>query len=382
MGQIKPFENFDGGVHVMKRYVSAFPLLAVFLFFIGLAVLVISGLFPGFAELISDTVGFALRITLAKLTSFLPFSVAEVLVVFGLLTVVGLAAYIIFKSSGKEKTIRCIVTVIAILSIVFNIYVFTLGVGYKRIAIENKLYLTGTDEITADNLDYTLRLLAEKTEYCVKKVQFNDDGASICPYDTAELSEMICEAYARLDEEYPELKLRAFESKAKPALSSGFLTSVEILGIYSFFTGEANVNTVYPDYTLPYSIAHEFAHQRGIARENEANFIAFLVCIRSDDSYIKYSGYLNMLEYVAAALGKTDAELLKSAYSDMDSKIISELLAYSRFYQEHKNVNLSKISSFINDKYLKSQGTEGIVSYGLATELCVEYYRKDIHRAD
>ena len=48
------------------------------------------------------------------------------------------------------------------------------------------------------------------------------------------------------------------------------------------------------------------AHQRGIAREDEANFIAFLVCMASDDPYIRYSGYLEVYEYVASSLYSDD----------------------------------------------------------------------------
>ena len=91
------------------------------------------------------------------------------------------------------------------------------------------------------------------------------------------------------------------------------MSDLQISGIYSFFTGEANVNVEYPDYCLPFTAAHELSHQRGICRENEANFVAFLVCIGSEDDYIRYSGYLNVYEYLASALYRADKELYKSA---------------------------------------------------------------------
>ena len=48
--------------------------------------------------------------------------------------------------------------------------------------------------------------------------------------------------------------------------------------------------------------------------------------------------------------------------------------AYNEFYYANKNEFLSDISHFFNDNYLKLQGTEGVISYGLVTELCVKYY--------
>ena len=54
--------------------------------------------------------------------------------------------------------------------------------------------------------------------------------------------------------------------------------------------------------------------KRGISREDEANFIAFLVCEASEDPYVRYAGYMNLLQYVMNALYKTDPALYKTAY--------------------------------------------------------------------
>ena len=81
-----------------------------------------------------------------------------------------------------------------------------------------------------------------------------------------------------------------------------------------------------------------------------------------------------MFEYVASALGRTDRELLLSVYDDIDEKLLSELRAYSNFCADNKNEFWGTVSDKVNDTYLKSQGTEGIVSYGLVVELCIRYY--------
>ncbi len=360
----------------MKRYFSLFSLISLSLCLFAIFILIIAAVNAGFAEFISGTVGYAVRIALAKTTDFLPFSLAEAVVSVSFILLVLFVVLAFVRFPGKQRAIRNFITLLSVFSLVFTAYVFTLGVSYKRIPLSEKLEFSDNYEISADSLDFTLKILSDGAALALEEISFDENGATVCPHGVAELSEIISTAYLRLDAELPELELKTFSSRAKPALSSGLLTSLEILGIYSFFSGEANVNTVYPDYTLPFSIAHEFAHQRGIARENEANFIAFLVCIRATDPYVRYSGYMNMLEYIASALGKTDYERLQTAYSDMHPGIISELKAYSEFYKQHKNEILSKISSFVNDNYLKAQGTEGVISYGMVTRLCVEYYAK------
>ena len=61
----------------------------------------------------------------------------------------------------------------------------------------------------------------------------------------------------------------------------------------SYKTIESNINTNYPDFIVASSAAHEMAHQRGVARENEANFTSFVVLSSSDDTFLKYSAYLD-----------------------------------------------------------------------------------------
>ena len=85
------------------------------------------------------------------------------------------------------------------------------------------------------------------------------------------------------------------------------MSRLGLSGFYMPFTGEPNFNDAQPDFDLPYVIAHEKAHQRGFAREDEANFIAFLVCVNSTDPYLRYSGYLNALRVVGAFVSSDPA---------------------------------------------------------------------------
>jgi hypothetical protein len=117
------------------------------------------------------------------------------------------------------------------------------------------------------------------------------------------------------------------------------------------------------------------SHQRGIAREDEANFMAFLVTVASDDPYIRYSGYLNAYEYVANALWRADRELYYKAVARLNTEVKDEMAAYSAFYDQYRDSTVSQVSNTINDSYLQSQGTPGTVSYGMVVDLTVAYYR-------
>ena len=192
------------------------------------------------------------------------------------------------------------------------------------------------------------------------------------PYSFEELSDKICEAYATVSDSYGVVP--KISTRAKPIYFSGAMSTLRITGIYTFYTGEANVNMAYPDYNLPFTVAHELAHQRGIMREDEANFLAFLVCISSSDPYIRYSGYLNMYEYLITSLYKTDRELWKKQASRLNVRSIADIKAANDVYEKYADTVVGDISHSVNDMYLQANGTQGTVSYGLVTRLAVAYY--------
>jgi len=310
---------------------------------------------------------------MAEITDILPFSLAEIILLSVPLLITALIVAVCRNDFGKERAIKLAVRIFAVISVFYFLYVFTLGASYKRVPIAEKLDISDT-EVTDESLYNTLMILKEKAEAELDFIEFSDSGESISGMTVEQISAEVCIGYDRLNEKYPALSVGNLKTDAKAVLLSRGMTALDLTGIYSFFTGEANVNVHFPDYCTPFTVAHELAHQRGIARENEANFIAFLSCISSDNAYIRYSGYLNMYEYIASALNKTDKDSLSAVYAITDARIMGEMRAYREFYLENQNELLGAISSFINDKYLKAQGTEGIISYGLVVELCVAYY--------
>ena len=153
------------------------------------------------------------------------------------------------------------------------------------------------------------------------------------------------------------------------------MTYTHMSGMYTYYTGEANLNVNFPDYNLPYTAAHELAHQRGVLPENEANFVAFLVCAESDDPYIRYSGYMNMYEYLNSALYSADYDTFAEVYGSLDRRAIYEMRAYNKFFEKYRDNVAATVSSTLNDNYLKAQGqTAGEKSYGMVVDLAVAYY--------
>ncbi len=355
-----------------KKCIPLFTIPCFAVAAISIAVYFIGANNMAFAEWVAVNIGHPMRFAFAKITGIVDFSIAEVLIILSPVLLF-LIIYFAAAKDGIKERIRYFVSVLAIISFVLSAYVYVLGIGYYREPSYQKIGIEAKDP-SKEALYETLLLLKNGCEELADEIDFSEDGSSASSISFDEICKDVCLGYERLAEEYPDFELEVFDSKAKEVKNSFVMTYLDILGIYTFFTGESNVNVHYPDYTVPFTVAHEFAHQRGISRENEANFIAFLVCIRADDPYVRYSGYMNMFEYLASAYAKIDREGLTEVYSEMDRRLYGELKAYSVFYNENKSEILGKISNFFNDNYLKLQGTGGTVSYSMVVKLCVDYY--------
>lgn len=362
----------------MRRKENKKPLIPLFakillvLAVIALLIFEISNRNAEFAEWMTSNPGYLLRRSLAFVSNVIPFSLGELLVVLSPLIVISVIVTAARKN-GFRARVRFLAGFLALVSLFYTSYVFMLGVGYQRTRLNSRLGLPSA-EINEQSLVDTMLALKGECESLLDEISYLESGSSEANISFDEMCDEILEGYKRLEADYPELNIKTFDSRAKQVYLSRALTAFEISGVYTFFTGESNVNVYYPDYGIPFTLAHELAHQRGIARENEANFIAFLVCARAENAYVRYSAYMNMFEYVSSALSRTNRDRFREIYLTVDPRIRGEISAFNDFYYAHKNELMSKISDFLNDNYLKASGTEGIISYGLVVELCVAYY--------
>ena len=121
--------------------------------------------------------------------------------------------------------------------------------------------------------------------------------------------------------------------------------------------------------------AHEFAHQRGIAPEDEASFIELIVGLYSDDPYIRYSCCLDIYSTISSNLYKASKELYSKLVSEyLDERVRGEFIAYSTMFEKYRDNEVAKVSDKVNDSYLKSQGqSAGTKSYDMVYSLAVSY---------
>ena len=328
---------------------------------------------PAFADWFNRYIGAAVRAGLAYLTGWIPFSFAELLILaIPLIFVLMLRVAVTHYSSTWREVLRYCAELLALLLCFYILFVWGFGTGYHASTIEDKLGLD-RQPVSAEELEQTARYLIEQISLEQENITYRPDGFSVMPYSHSEMNARLLDAYDDICDRYAFVQ--RLRSRIKPVILSEPWTYTHIAGVYTYFTGESNLNMHFPDYTLPYTAAHELAHQRGIAREDEANFLAFLVCIASEDAYIRYSGYLNLYEYVASALYSADPERYFAVLDTVNSDMCGELIAYNDFFAQYRETVVSEVSGAINDTYLKLQGTEGAKSYGRVVDLAVAWYK-------
>lgn len=327
-----------------------------------------------FADGFNQTVGHGVRFLLSLPTTLLPFSLAEALLI--LLPIFLIAACVLGyrKYCASWRHVFVYVGILASsLAVILILFVWSFAAGYYAPTLDQKLELERTP-VKKEELVSTAELLVRELEELSGEIVSAESGESVMPYSYGEMNEKLLSAYEKAADKYQIFN--TFYSRVKPVMLSEPMSYTHITGVYTFFTGEANINVHFPDYTVPFTAAHELAHQRGIAREDEANFVAYLVCMESDDVYIRYSGALSMYEYVLSALRSADAEAYRESYLSLPKAVQAEEEAYSIFFEKYRENTAATITQATNDTYLKSQGAEaGTKSYGMVVDLAVALYR-------
>ena len=183
--------------------------------------------------------------------------------------------------------------------------------------------------------------------------------------------------YDSISEQYPVLRLS--DRQAKSLVFSRLQSILGYTGIYFPFTGEANVNTDQTGWLVPFTIAHEMAHQRFVAAEQECNFIGILACITSDDPVFQYSGYLMGLVYLINAVSALSPELgqeiMRQTFTDAVYVDWNDNYDYWQALKTPAREAASEAMDEVYDGYLKSQGQSlGLMSYNACVDLLVNYF--------
>ncbi len=151
--------------------------------------------------------------------------------------------------------------------------------------------------------------------------------------------------------------------KAKPSLLGNIMAYMGVEGYFNPLTGEAQVNAHTPAFMQPFVIAHEMAHQTGIAAEDDANLMAYMQCVQSADVSFHYSAYLNIWLYAHRTVRRMDSTVAKRLKAQLNQLTIHHMDTLRQLRRKYDS-RAGDYSSNIYDAYLKLGNQKlGVESY-------------------
>ncbi|MBU3177436.1 DUF3810 domain-containing protein [Clostridium estertheticum] len=363
----------------MKFSLSRKQLFLILLLPIGILLTQLCRVFPNFTERFYSLFIYKIIVTnISSITGFFPFSLAECIII-SFSTFVLWYIYKTIFSLLRHKNKRTIIlknmllNALAISGLIYFSFQLLWGFNYQRLPLAKTLKLD-VHNSTTNELAHLCKDLITSSNTLREKISQNKNGVMELPYNKKVILETAHLGYDKASLQFVILK--GTYGAPKGILFSHPMCYTGITGFYFPFTSEININIAEPDSYLPFTISHEMAHQIGFAKEDEANFIAYIACINNPDINFKYSGTLAALTYSLGSLRQYDPQKYKELISVCSKGVLNDMLYNENFWKNYSGC-IEKISEGINDTYLKSASQRsGLKSYSAMVDLLLANYRK------
>ena len=302
------------------------------------------------------------------------FSVAELLYAIAagvVLLWLGAAVRRLITEKGRRGRIvyRFVLTVVCTVLTVYAGFSLLWGVNYYAESFQEQSGVYAR-ESTPEELARVTEYFARQLAGCADQVQRDENG--LFAESRADIFAHSVRVFDGIYDEFPCLVME--DRVPKGVRFSTALSAMDFTGFYFPFTGEANLNIDSPACYLPSTIAHEMAHQRGIASEQECNFIAIAASTTAQSPAYRYSGWLMGFTYLSNALYRADQEAWKQVRVLLPDTVVADLRDNSAYWAEFEGP-VNDAAQKVYDSFLKSSGeSRGTQSYGTVVDMLMAYY--------
>ncbi len=322
-----------------------------------------------FAEFVVQWIGNPYKLVAGFLSSFLPFSLAEL---FWCVAIVGLIWYLVWgvtKIVKDKKGLDIFIMSLGLVLCGYNIMTSLWSVNYQIPSKLSYLELEASG-VYGQDLYETCRAYARSLNELNAEV--TRDEAGLFYYDVNQILEESAYVFEGVEQEYG--LTHWFPMEAKAMNFSWLMSRMKYTGFYFAYTGEANVNVNQPLAYIPFTAAHELAHAREEAREQDCNFLAVMACRSSESIAYQYSGTLVAYIYLSNALHDYDAELSSEIYRSLEEDVRTDIENNNQYWAQFSSP-IAQVSQAVYNEFLESnEQEEGVKSYGLVVDLLVADY--------
>jgi hypothetical protein len=236
-------------------------------------------------------------------------------------------------------------------AVAYLLFFFLWGLNYRRLPLERKL--------DYDRSRVTRSAAVVLANAAVTSVNAGFAQAHARQWDVASLTGAFAEAQRSLG-----AARGAVPGVPKHSVLGLYFRRAAIDGMTNPFFLEIIVNPDLLAIERPFVIAHEWAHLAGYADESEANFVAWLTCLRGDP-LAQYSGWLAAYEHAARALPRES----RSGLTPLGAGPRGDLRAMAARYEQSSPL-VREAAHEVYDGYLRANRVqEGIASYDAVLRL-------------
>jgi hypothetical protein len=258
-----------------------------------------------------------------------------------------------YKKTGFTGMLRLVGTRLVVgASIAYLWFMAAWGMNYRRVPLQ--------EQLAYDNSRLTRDRAVHFARAAVDHANALRQPAVTEPPDDSSLADALYDVQRRLG-----VDRRARPASPNRSLLELYFRKAAIDGMTDPFFLEVIVNPDVLPSERPFVLAHEWAHLAGYADESEANFVAWLTCIRGPAA-ARYSGWLSAYQHVSSGLPAQDRRTLAEALS---SAVREDLAAErARFELSSERVRVAARGAY--DAYLRANRVdEGIASYNAVVRL-------------
>lgn len=235
------------------------------------------------------------------------------------------------------------------------------------------------DDLRLDMVDYTQSELEaaavfyrDRANDLSAKISRDENGDPVFSEFSA-LAELTGDGYRTLARERSFSIFGGDYTPVKELGWAGIYSALGKTGVTVALTGEAAVNPNIPDQGIPFAMAHEMAHRLCIARDDEADFSAFLACAENESVEYQYSGYFMAYRFCIAALESVDAAAAETIASGCTEGLAADIGAYDSYFDENRDEQMTHLVTTVTDTYADATAA-GEVRYSSVCDYLVNWH--------
>ena len=255
------------------------------------------------------------------------------------------------QDGWRRAAWRAALALVSLAAALYLVFLFTWGLNYRRVPLERKLAYDPA-RVTRDAALAFARTAVERVNEGYGPAHAGETGPS--------LERAFVAALAAIGHDDPVVP-----GVPKHSLLTRYFRYAAIDGMTNPFFLDIVVNPDVLPMERPEVLAHEWAHLAGYADEAEANFIAWLTCVRGDPM-AQYAGWLSIYQHLWAALPREDRRVVSASLAEGPRADLRAMAA------RHARASpmVQRAQRGVYDVYLRANRVEeGIARYSAVARL-------------